>query len=614
MTPRVLRALLFKELHHHGFAFAGMAFLLVAVQITALSFTLTSEVDTLLSAATGFTYYAMPFAIAYIVRRLVVLEHEDSTHDFLAAMPATALARVSVKFAVGLVYTWTASILSLWFIAALVSWQELIGLGWLLQVTWQVCAYAFAWYGITFGAAHLGRYRYSFWLCLIPLVFTLDLLWPDVWTWGLWHAVLADSVDTTRYVPPYERLSVSLAWGMGGTLIGFAMGTYRSGAVADEWYRPMTSREKSTLMVVVIGVWMALDVVDSLVVPGGPVYARLDTVGEGPVVVRVAAERDSPLWKTGAVLAEELEQFSEDVQIEDFHTLVLVSNPQEADGDVAVRSSIHGEVVMEVDSTSRRHVVVRDAFEAALGERAGWFPWWRTGRLWIATGAPLWWLGPDPERSDSYALRAGYAASTGLTVDDLRDGHALRCRFGPDVAAGIGWAGLQTVEDIAGREAVKTLVGLALRDRPSNTLLGALRADLRSGDGMLERATGLVPSDFRRAWLDTLERHRDTHREAIAALQPGWGSIRRIEGEESAVVLEWSWPGEIGDEAVVQWLTLDPLQELPVFGQSVDDRAIHDHEGRIPTSVDARARVAATFSLQVDALDGVLYSGYRVDP
>ncbi len=614
MTPRVVISLLLKELHHHWIAFAGTAFLLAALLVTSLSFTLTSEVDTLLTAATGFSYYGMPFAIAYIVRRLVVFEHEDHTHDFLAALPVTALARVSVKYFVGLAFTWTAAVLSLWFIAALVCKQEIIGLGWLFQVTWQVCAYTFAWYGITFGAAHLGRYRFSFWLCLMPLVFTLDVLWPDVWNWGLWQAVLADSVDVTRYLPPWRALAVTLAWGLSGTFVGFFLGIYRSGSVADEWYRPMTSQEKAMLIVGVVGVWMLLDVIDSVVVPGGPTYSRLSVAGEGSVVVRVAAERGSNLWESGEQLADQLNAFAEELDLGGWPTIVLVANPQEAEDAVALRSSQHGEVVLEIDPDERRHVVLRDAFEGAIGERAAWFPWWRSGRSWVAAGAPLWWLGPDPARPDSYALRAGYAASKGLTVDDLEDGHALRYRFGGDVTAGISWAGLKTLERLAGRAATVDLLAAVLGPRPTVTLFGAIRTDMRSGDGMLRRTTGLDPDQFRKEWLAELQQHHSRHREAIQTIDPGWGEIHRTKGIESAVVLEWTWPGEVPDEAEILWLELDPLQELPILGQDIEDRTISDHEGRVPTNVDPRAKIATAFEVQVDKIDGLLLSGFVVDP
>jgi hypothetical protein len=275
---------------------------------------------------------------------------------------------------------------------------------------------------------------------------------------------------------------------------------------------------------------------------------------------------------------------------------------------------VHDEVVLEVDPHERRNVVLRDAFECAIGERTSWFPWWRAGRMWVATGANLWWLGPDPERPDSYALRAGYAIQNGITKGDLTDHHALRYRFGPDVAAGISWAGLQTVERLAGRQATEDLVAIVLGARPSETLFGAFWTDLRSGDGMLRRATGLDPDVFRGEWLATLQEHFDRHRGEIEELDPGWGEIHRTTANVSAVVLEWTWPGEIPDGAQILWLAVDPLQDLPVMAQDNEDRDITDHEGRIPTSVDPRARVAVTFRVQVDAIDGLLYSGYEVDP
>ena len=142
----MITTLVGKELHHHGPALVGALVLMAALLGISVSFAFINESDTLLTAATGFAYYSVPFLVLFLVRRLIVLEYEQHTYDFLAALPVSAWTRVSVKYVLGLSVTLVVGLVATWVVALLVHRQELISLGWLLQVSAQVGLYLFAWF------------------------------------------------------------------------------------------------------------------------------------------------------------------------------------------------------------------------------------------------------------------------------------------------------------------------------------------------------------------------------------------------------------------------------------------------------------------------------------
>ncbi len=611
-----LFALLLKEAQQHAAAVVGSVFLLGAFWLACLSFTLSVEQGTLLTAGTGFIYYGMPFAVMFVLRRLVVIEHEQHTHDFLAALPVSAWMLSGLKYVLGLAYVLVIGLFAVVFTALIVSRQELISARFLLQVCAQGSCYLFAWYGITWAAAHLGRYRFTFWMLLFAFMFTADQLDPSAWTEVLWHAALGEKLDVTRVATPWASMALSLGWGLGGTALGFFLATWQQGSVAASWYRPMDTQEKTTLVVIVVIAWLSIDVVEQFIEPGGPSYESLTDAASGESVVRVAGGERSPMWPLGQQLGDAMDEMVQHIGPTEIPTVVLVPINQEAEQLVKVRSGEHGELVLEVDTAGTTRQLLRRTLATVVAYRSAGLPALRADRAWVAAGTPHWLVGPDPEHPDVYPLRAAVAGSAGLTEADLADSLGIRLRFGPDVAKAVGWTGLAVVEQMAGRDAVYKLLDQILAPQSRPNLFAALKSDWRDGETRFRDATGLEPQAHRTAWLAALEAHAATHRHRVSHLVPRWGTLHRIESDEAEVTLVSNWEAAPPDGLQIAWWPLDPLHTSPVAGPAAEwkDADVDGAIDQVLTPVDGRKRVAMSFRLHIADLQGELWSGVEVDP
>ncbi len=602
-------ALLVKEALQHTGAVIGSTIMLCALWVLALSFTLSSQGNTLLTAATGMVYYGMPLAVGFVLRRLVVLEYEQHTHDFLAALPVSAVVHTALKYALGLAWIWGMGIGAVLLTALVASRQELISAPFLVAVIVQVMAYLFAWYGLTFTAAHLGRYRFTFWMVAIAAMLSLDQLNPDAWQEVLWHSALAESLDVTRGNFPWSSVALSLAWGMAGTVIGFGLGIWEQGAVVASWFKPMSTWEKTVLVMVVVVSWLSVDVVEEFYERGGPAYSRLPDVAQADtVVVRVgtASQRLTPI---GERLGEQLVAVGQMMDDAHWPTMVLVPVLDDAEQRVGVRSREHDELVLELDLEQTDHELLIGCLTIALDDRNSELAHTRPRQAWVAAGFARWWLGPDPERPQLDELRAAYAAHVGIDLESLGDSVALRQRLGPDVFRSVGWLGLAALEQSAGREAALELVRRVLARRNRANVVGAVLVDRIDVDALLGPG-------FSQAWHTRIAAAGTTHHQQVAAFAPRWGELRRVAGAEADVLIESLWVGPIPEGTRVSWHTVDALHTRPIWGDGVgdDERDLVRPIQRIPTPVDARRAIAATYRVHLDAVDGELWSGLVVMP
>jgi hypothetical protein len=606
-------ALLVKEAVQHTGAMFGATVMMVGMWMMALSFALNTEASTLLTAATGLVYYAMPLAIAYVLRRLVVLEYDQHTHDFLAGLPVSAFLHTALKYVLGLGLVSAYGVVAVVITAAISSRQELISARFLLQVNLQVLVYTFAWYGLTFAAAHLGRYRFTFWLLAIALMLSLEQLDPDIYKDVLWHSALAESLDVTRLAVPWGALALSMAWGVAGTGIGMWLGSWQQGALCAGWFTPMSSREKTFLVLVVSVSWLSVDLIEYVYVAGGPSYTRMKDVGHASVTVRTTA--DPRLTAIGSHVAERLHQFGVAVGDDSWPTIVLVPVLQDADEDVHWRSFEHDELVLEVDLDNRDHALVTAVVYWALQHRSRSMPAIRGDMAWVAYGAASWWVGPDPLAPDLYPQRAGYAALSGVDEGALVDSLLLEQRVGPEIAEAVGWAGLSVIEQTSGRPAVEELLGKVLRRRRSARVLEAVRTDLSRPTAWMERAAGTDVDGFRADWAQALKGYQVQHAATLNAARPEWGMLSRTSSEVADVVLVSDWPGRFPKSDVeLFWFEVPALHSRPLdYGPaSAKDESIVMATQSTPISWDLRAPVAVTYAVHSDLLDCELWSGLRV--
>ena len=599
-------ALLYKELQHHAGAVAALTATWAAAWVISLSFNMSNESDTLLTAGTNLVYYAIPMVTAFLVRRLVVLEYTQDTQSFLAALPLSAVLHTGLKYALGLLGSLTLALGTVLFTALIVSRQEIITASFLLTTLLQSTAVVFAWYGLSFCAAHLGRYRTTYWLLLLALSFTLEELDPEVWKHTLWTSGLGESLDEIRGSVPVMPLLVSLAWGLVTSAIGLGLGMWRQGSQVASWYTPMATAERTLLVLVVVFGMLASEVVEHAYHPGGPAYTALPQVSEGAAVVRVSSRH---LTQVGHDLGQALDGLGEALDDRDWPEVALVPVLDDANTAAAIRASEHGELILELDETQSATALVRHCLQLALVDRTAGLPLLRADQAWILDGAAMWWLASD--RPTTLELRAGYAATAGLTVRDLETGERLRLMLGPDVAQAVGWAGLETIEAHGGREAVLAVLTEVIRPHRAD-FAGALATSARDPYPVISDTTGLDRDHFLEAWLETLEGHASAHSERIAAFTPDWGALSMAQEGSVDVMLRSRWSGPPPPGLRLMWMTVDPLHVAPISVLSDDVLPLTSASVDTPMTVDRRRDLAATYRLHVDDIDGELWSGLEV--
>jgi hypothetical protein len=233
----------------------------------------------------------------------------------------------------------------------------------------------------------------------------------------------------------------------------------------------------------------------------------------------------------------------------------------------------------------------------------------RADQAWILDGAAMWWLASD--RPTTLELRAGYAATAGLTVRDLAAGERLRLMLGPDVAQAVGWAGLQTIEAHGGREAVLAVLTDVIRPHRAD-FAGALATSARDPYPVISDTTGLDRDHFLEAWLETLQGHASAHSERIAAFTPDWGALSMAQEGSVDVMLRSRWSGPPPPGLRLMWMIVDPLYVAPISVLSDDVLPLTSASVDILMTVDRRRDLAATYRLHVDDIDGELWSGLEV--
>lgn len=570
----MLTALLYKELQQHGAAIVA-ALTLVGSILVCLWFTALWEDEvTLLQSAHTLVAYVLPALVLFVDGRLVVHDHDEGTHEFLAALPIDPVVRTLVRFGVGLVVieaTVTAVLLST---ALVASRREGVPIAWLLQLGAQLGLYAAAWHGVAFGLAHLGNVRWlAWWTLLISGTLAGTLFGASTFS-VFWFGLVTDGPDRTRLAPPWDAVPLTLAWMAAGTLLAVGLASWRGGALLEQTFRPITADRRARQIGIGVALMLASSVLEEQA-PREDTWVTLPVVPSARATIRVAASDGDPLWAVGTGAAAALDALGAEIGVERWPPVVLLRSRAEP-GRRAVRVAPDDENerarVLLVDPDHPVDDLVRRVVGEALVHRLAGLARWDADARWIADAAGAWWLGTDRALlSERAALGAGTASLA------TADWYALVARVGPDTASGVGWAGLIALEGALGREAVLDRIGAVLApDRATRWPDGlVLRRTTRPG------WTGLDPERLAALWEAELGR-------VAAPVIPALPSLT-LATEEGAVLARWSVAAPEG--AVLETAVVDGLQRDWLPDDPTEVAPLPDDARELQLRVDPRSRV-----------------------
>ena len=570
----MITALLYKELQQHGAAFAA-ALTLVAAILACLWFTALWEDEvTLLQAAHTLVAYVVPALVLFVDGRLVVHDHDEGTHEFLAALPIDPVVRTLVRFGVGLAVIESTVVAVLLSTALLASRREGVPAGWLLELGAQLGLYAAAWHGVAFGIAHLGNVRWLAWWTLLVSGSVAGTLVASPSASVYWFGLVRLGADRTRLAPPWDAVPLALAWTVVGTALAVGLASWRGGTLLERAFRPITADVRARQ----IGFGVALLLAGSVFEEQAPredTWVSLPAVPSARATIRVAASEGDPLWAVGTGAAAALDALGAEIGVDRWPPVVLLRSRAEP-GRRAVRVAPDDENerarVLLVDPDRPVDDLVRRVVAEVLVHRLAGLARWDADARWIADAAGPWWLG-----TDRALLQQRAALGQGTAALAVEDWYAVVAAVGPDVASGVGWAGLVALEGELGRDVVLDRLRAVLSPERAERWpdgLG-LRRTTRSG------WTGLDPARLAALWEAELGR-------VPPPSVPGLPSVR-LANEDGAVVARWE--GAVPDGAVLETAVVDGLQDgwLPDDPTELDPLPADTTEMQL--RLDPRSRV-----------------------
>lgn len=362
-------AVLVKTVVQHGMSIVGGFLLLFATLVIGWALVLSQELTTMITAATATLYYVGPLYILFIADRLVAADRLDGTTEFLGALPMNVVHRLVLPWTLGwtvVVATFEICLLST---AVLASRREGLPASWLLQIHVQLGLYAFAWYNLAFAVAHTGRYRWLVWWLFFMAVFAVDGSWIDQpWRSILWMAPLADPVEQTRSVPPWDSAVIVFVWSAIAVVMTFVLESWRGGELASRWFAPATARQRAGIVVAgMIGLGVS-DVPASLA-PQPDAWSSLAPLPAARAEVRIAGRALKPV---ASAVIERLDRLGVEAGVDRWPGVVLIPTRGGVERQVrrAVgRSDVN--LVLMVDPNAPQSLLVRDIVHHVLVRQTG---------------------------------------------------------------------------------------------------------------------------------------------------------------------------------------------------------------------------------------------------
>ena len=547
-------ALLLKDLRHHAVAILAGAVLYVAVYIAILANALNTSDDSLLAAATNTAYYAGPALAAWVMRRLIVVEREDGSAQFLAALPVPPWRLWLQRAALGLAITWAIGLPLVPVTAVMVQNREIVPFGWTLVVLVQTAAVLAAWVGLCAVIGQLGPRRSAVWVAVFVGLLTLDDATEgrvyQTWTW---HAALGTPLSWTRQATPGSAIAITAAWALGAAAVSGALATWRHGATVDALWRRSGSTVRDAVLLVAITLF-ALDLFDPWIDPEPDRWAHARAVA-GPV--RTSAARGSATSDGAAALASELDALGD--WLGDARWPVVIVVPRHAgdgplphgDAEVVVRMAGPGDVV----GALREVLIARTGGHLDRDEAA----------FWLRDGFPRAFVARSQGWADPDAVALAAVAPPG---PDAPGWPAYAAAVGADAAEAVACVGFRSL--VVGRGEAAVREALAARLAPRHAWAPT-------------RAPRLDPDPA--AW-----------GEAVGHGTLALPEVRFTRGTDFGVPvrLDWQSDADLPEGATLVWAELSALRTLPDAPMSAP---IAGATGQLPIGVNPDRSVFAAIEV-----------------
>lgn len=526
------RVLFAKELRQHGGA------LLVTTALLALAWVIAhvtgqQEARSLTSLELVTRFATMPVVgvSLYLGHRLVVTEYFGRTQLFVEALPVPRGRMAAVKAVFGLVWleVWAMGALAA---AVVASRTEPIGGRFLGIMAARLACYVLALWGAAFLLGFFGRLRIPLGVLLVIGFFALDHFTAfEAQRFGP-LALVASSFGLERTSLPYRACVEAVAVGVAGLSGGWAMARAKEGSIVEALARPLSSREISALVIVLLSfVAIAAGVKNDP--PPEPFALTTDKRLGSEAGVEVGYFADDLAPAARRVMAElepGVKAFARELGLEGrLPRLWVVHAPELPDGEprptmqdpragVVLRANLSAAAEAPADLVAGAlHALVW----ARSGGRVGYEP-----KHWILDGVALHFARhgrraaapPFAAAVDRWLLRAVAAAeAVPPATSALLAYHRTSERLGDTLAMAYAASAVHVLEARIGRARLLELARAVLTRVPNGDIRDVVYDRLHPAHEVFQRATGISLEAFATSWAGELARARTAVADQLAS-------------------------------------------------------------------------------------------------
>ncbi|MGE0491026.1 MAG: hypothetical protein AB7S38_17595 [Vulcanimicrobiota bacterium] len=530
---RQVRALLYKELLHHGWAALGLLVGLgLMLGLQALGHAASENKTSMLELIPSFLLAYIPLAAFFCAHRLVVVEYHGRTQLFLETLPIGRGRMVTIKFGLGCCVLALAGLAAVCLGIVLALRGEPVGWRFAGLLSLRTLAYvAFLW-SFCFLMGFAGRFRtplyLGFLIGLLTLAGTTEL---DLWKFGPLALISPTEMPFERNLLPWKELGESLFLTVVFAAAAWLAGTWKEGSLAETMAGRLSQKEKCLAALLIVLGMFATTIYDAK--KAKPPY---DLGKEGvltsqkvPLHILCLDDQPSPAaHRLMVFLEEQLSQLQTTLAVDQWPPLRVICDP-----------TLDGQTFDEGSLPDNEGVLLRCNFEAPDFDQRGFASRclhdvlsnhtkgraYLENRHWFLDGFGRWWVEREAA-TPALIPRALFAIRGGrLTAEQVRDWGLSTDRLGDRLAEALAYSGVLYLEQTRGREAVLELArSLYTQVSPSDSRQ-TVREWFYPFPKRFQKVCGVPWPEFVSGWAEQMEHWRRQNADLMTRLDSFQGRL-----------------------------------------------------------------------------------------
>ncbi|MCC6877477.1 MAG: ABC transporter permease [Sandaracinaceae bacterium] len=504
---RRVRALLLKELWHHGPVVSGLAVVVIGIFfLLLLSALIAPRTITLLETHATFVRFFTVLIGFALGNRLVVREYQDRTQRFLEALPLRRAEMVLTKLVLGFVVLAGLSLGSLALSVAVAALREPLTATWIAIVMGRTLLFVAALWSSLFTMGLLGRWRIPLYIGAgITLLVLTQAGLVDLERFGP-IALVAQTFVLERLDFPVADALVTLLFSAIVLAIGLSLALVREGSLAEANAKRMSRREMGAVLVALALGLVGSSVADQVKDKEPFAFTQREVERRAPVDVLYLEDRHrGAAARLADVASADLTALADylgwsrlpkaHVALRptlDAREIQIVRLGEDQDGIL-----LYANFVAEgFDLDALRSRIVERVILAATDRRAKLEP-----HVWVARALAVRWPRRDVGLSPSTLRRALFVSrDRAPSWASLERERPMAERFGRDAFAAWAASAGEALIERAGPARSQRFFRSVLSDDPPWGITAVIDSRRDPVEARLEREAGLGPEALLAAW------------------------------------------------------------------------------------------------------------------